>query len=109
VPHAREGNEKIFRGQKVEVARYGRRLSRAFDVIRHFEFDLYENSVIPVAPAHRHASISLMPGGTVLEPEIVCAFLSYSDVDEGQKGNCSRIFLAHIDPPEYVDRLVSTT
>jgi hypothetical protein len=60
-------NEKVFRDQKVEVGRYGGRLGRAFDVVRHFEFDLYENSVIPVALAHRHASISLVPGGKVLE------------------------------------------
>lgn len=29
--------------------------------------DLYENAVIPVALAHRHASISLAPGGKVLD------------------------------------------
>lgn len=62
-----KGNEKVFRDQKVEVALYGGRLARAFDVVRHFEFDLYENSVIPVALAHRHASISLVPGGKVLD------------------------------------------
>jgi hypothetical protein len=62
-----KGNEKFFRNQKVEVARYGGRLGRAFDIVRHFEFDLYENSVIPVALAHRHASISLVPGGKVLD------------------------------------------
>jgi hypothetical protein len=66
-PMREKGNEKVFREQKVEIARYGLRLSRAFDIVRHFEFDLYENSVIPVALAHRHASISLMPGGKVLD------------------------------------------
>jgi hypothetical protein len=66
-PMREKGNETIFRNQKVEVARYGARLGRAFDVVRHFEFDLYENSVIPVALAHRHASISLVPGGKVLD------------------------------------------
>jgi hypothetical protein len=66
-PLREKGNETIFRDQKVEVARYGARLGRAFDVVRHFEFDLYENSVIPVALAHRHASISLVPGGKVLD------------------------------------------
>jgi hypothetical protein len=60
-------NEAVFRDQKVEVARYGAKLGRAFDIVRHFEFDLYENSVIPVALAHRHASISLVPGGKVLD------------------------------------------
>jgi hypothetical protein len=66
-PLREKGNEAIFSVQKTEVARYGGRLGRAFDVVRHFEFDLYENSVIPVALAHRHASISLVPGGKVLD------------------------------------------
>jgi hypothetical protein len=66
-PMREKGDNKVFRNQKVEVARYGGRLGRAFDIVRHFEFDLYENSVIPVALAHRHASISLVPGGKVLD------------------------------------------
>jgi hypothetical protein len=66
-PMREKGNEKAFRIQKVEVTRYGGRLGRTFDIVRHFEFDLYENSVIPVALAHRHASISLVPGGKVLD------------------------------------------
>lgn len=49
------------------MAGYGDRIGRAFDVVREFEFDLYENSVIPIALAHRHASISLVPGGKVLD------------------------------------------
>jgi hypothetical protein len=57
----------MFRTQKVELPRYGERIGRAFDVVGEFEFDLYENSIIPVALAHRHASISLVPGGKVLD------------------------------------------
>jgi hypothetical protein len=66
-PMREKGNERIFSAEKAEVRRYGDILGRAFDVVRHFEFDLYENSVIPVALAHRHASISLVPGGKVLD------------------------------------------
>jgi hypothetical protein len=29
--------------------------------------DLYDNALVPVALAHRHASISLVPGGKVLD------------------------------------------
>lgn len=66
-PMREKGNETIFSVEKTEVARYGDRIGRALDVVREFEFDLYENSVIPVALAHRHASISLVPGGKVLD------------------------------------------
>lgn len=41
--------------------------ARAFALIRHLECDLYESAVVPVALAHRHASISLKPGGAMLE------------------------------------------
>lgn len=66
-PMREKGNEAVFSLEKTEVHRYGDRLGRAFDVVREFEFDLYENSIIPVALAHRHASISLVPGGKVLD------------------------------------------
>lgn len=62
-----KGNEAVFAVEKIKIAGYGSRLGRAFDVVREFEFDLYENSIIPVALAHRHASISLVPGGKVLD------------------------------------------
>ena len=42
-------------------------LRTALHLIRHFELDLYQNAVIPIALAHRHASISLVPGGRVLD------------------------------------------
>ena len=37
------------------------------NVLTHFELELYENAIIPIALAHRHASISLVPGGKVLD------------------------------------------
>lgn len=66
-PAAQKSGTKEFSRLKSDLARYGSDLGRAFDVVRHFELDLYENAVIPVALAHRHASISLTPGGKVLD------------------------------------------
>ena len=56
-----------FAIKKVEIERYGSLIERACDLIRHFELDLYDNAIVPVALAHRHASISLVPGGKVLD------------------------------------------
>ncbi|WP_026853488.1 hypothetical protein [Geothrix fermentans] len=61
------GNEAQFARNKAELPRYGSLIERACDFIRHFEMDLYENSIVPVALAHRHASISIVPGGKVLD------------------------------------------
>lgn len=66
-PFADKKNRKQFSQQKADAKNYDRWLARAFALIRHLEFDLYENSVVPVALAHRHASISLSPGGTLLD------------------------------------------
>lgn len=60
------GGGKAFASAKVELARYGEQIQRACDLIRHFEMDLYDNAIVPVALAHRHASISMIPGGKVL-------------------------------------------
>lgn len=61
------GGGAEFSRMKAEIARYGSLVERACDLIRHFELDLYDNAIVPVALAHRHASISLMPGGKVLD------------------------------------------
>lgn len=66
-PFATKQNRKEFSRQKAEPKNYESWLARAFALIRHLEFDLYQNSVVPVALAHRHASISLSPGGTLLD------------------------------------------
>jgi len=42
-------------------------MKRALKLITHFESDLYENAVIPIALAHRYTAISLRPGGQVLD------------------------------------------
>jgi hypothetical protein len=61
------GGGKAFAEAKIEMERYGTQIERACDLIRHFEMDLYDNSLVPVALAHRHASISLVPGGKMLD------------------------------------------
>ncbi len=55
-----------FRQQKTDPRLY-KTLGRAFEVIKHLESDLFGASMIPVVLAHQHASISLMPGGKVLD------------------------------------------
>lgn len=56
-----------FALRKASPLNYGDLLARSFDLIRYFEFDLYSNAIVPIALAHRHASISLVPGGKVLD------------------------------------------
>lgn len=65
-PFGDKRDKARFAAEKIDVARYPD-LGRAFDLIRHFEFDLYRSAIVPVALAHRHASISLVPGGKVLD------------------------------------------
>jgi hypothetical protein len=55
-----------FATAKAELSRYAE-LQRALALIAHFESDLYENAVIPIALAHRYTAISLSPGGRVLD------------------------------------------
>lgn len=61
------GNKTEFARQKADMSNYGSLVSRACQLIRHFELDLYESAIVPVALAHRHASISVVPGGKVLD------------------------------------------
>lgn len=42
-------------------------LPRALALINHFETDLYQNAVVPIALAHRYTAISLSPGSKVLD------------------------------------------
>lgn len=51
---------------KTELQRYTE-LPRALALVKHFECDLYENALIPIALAHRYTAISLVPGGRVLD------------------------------------------
>jgi len=59
--------KKVFSRKKSDINNYGSLVERACDLIRHFELDLYQSAIVPVALAHRHASISIIPGGKVLD------------------------------------------
>jgi hypothetical protein len=61
--HPAGGN---FIQAKTEMGRYPE-LARALKLISHFESDLYQNALVPVALAHRYTAISLVPGGRVLD------------------------------------------
>lgn len=63
----RSAEQKAFANAKADMANYGSLVERACDLIRHFELDLYDSAIVPVALAHRHASISIVPGGKVLD------------------------------------------
>lgn len=51
---------------KTEIDRYPN-LGRALKLIETFETELYRNSIIPIALAHKFTAISLVPGGQVLD------------------------------------------
>lgn len=55
-----------FQQRKIEVGKY-KKIAQALAVICELEADLYENSVAPLVLAHKHTSISLRPGGKVLD------------------------------------------
>lgn len=57
---------KPFKSAKTEIARYPH-LAKVLKVLDYFESDLYTNASIPLALAHQHTAISLMPGGKVLD------------------------------------------
>jgi hypothetical protein len=65
-PCAHKKDLPDFHKAKTELERYPE-LARALALVGHFECDLYENSVVPIALAHRYTAISLMPGGRVLD------------------------------------------
>lgn len=66
-PFADKKDRKGFAVKKADPVNYEPWIARAFALIRHLEFDLYRDAVVPIALAHRHASISLKPGGTLLD------------------------------------------
>lgn len=65
-PYYSKGCRSDFSQKKSRLQQYAGSLERALAIIRNFECDLYASSLVPVALAHRHASISLVPGGNVL-------------------------------------------
>lgn len=67
LPYPFMSKNNDFSKQKIEISRYGSDIQRAISFIENFELDLYENAIIPVALAHKHASVSLVPGGKILD------------------------------------------
>lgn len=66
-PFPDKKDRAVFAKQKAESVNYAEWLPRAFKLVDHLQFDLYKSAVVPIALAHRHASISLKPGGTMLQ------------------------------------------
>lgn len=56
-----------FQTAKTDLSNYKATIGRALRVIKEFESDLYGSSLVPITLAHQHASISLKPGGRVLD------------------------------------------
>lgn len=51
---------------KVDLSLF-KELVHALALINHFETDLYENAIVPIALANKYTAISLVPGGRVLD------------------------------------------
>lgn len=66
-PFLKKSSREKFALEKSNMKIYSDTLTRTLGIIKFFEFELYEDAVVPIALAHRHASISLMPGGKVLD------------------------------------------
>lgn len=66
LPFPFNNKNENFNKNKIDLKKY-KNLNRAVKLIDSFECDLFENSVIPVALAHRYTAISLKPGSKVLD------------------------------------------
>ncbi|EIN5961805.1 DNA double-strand break repair nuclease NurA [Vibrio cholerae] len=66
-PFANKKDVSNFASEKIKLEHYYSTIGKAMKVISHFELELYDDAIVPIALAHRHASISLVPGGKVLE------------------------------------------
>ncbi|MHB8177694.1 MAG: hypothetical protein ACYDA5_11805 [Vulcanimicrobiaceae bacterium] len=58
--------EQGFKKNRFDLTHY-RNVDTAIGIINMFQSDLYENSMVPVILAHEYASISLTPGGKILD------------------------------------------
>lgn len=67
IPYPYEDKDfDLFDEEKSNIDNYPD-IKNALRIIHHFQSDLYENAVVPIALAHRHTAISLAPGGKVLD------------------------------------------
>jgi hypothetical protein len=66
LPYACRGKRDLAFQDRFQVAQYIG-AGKAFELLRTLESDLYSNALVPVILAHEYASISLVPGGKVLD------------------------------------------
>ena len=66
LPYPTRTKGEVGFANRFEVAQYSS-AGKAFELLRTLESDLYANALIPVILAHEYASISLVPGGKVLD------------------------------------------
>jgi len=64
-PAASKSPAESFLRKKEDLKSYAN-LKRALAALYHFESDMYENALVPIALAHKYTAISLAPGGQVL-------------------------------------------
>lgn len=63
---SKEGLESDFAKEKIDWSRY-RTLPVAIRLLEELQTELYNDAVVPIALAHRYTSISVRPGGRVLD------------------------------------------
>lgn len=78
-PSGQTSDEAHFREIKARLDQYPD-LGEVLDVVRLLRSDLYESSIVPILAAHQDASISLVPGGRVLD------LLSHISFGRGRNG-----------------------
>lgn len=66
LPFERKSLEEGFKQEKSNILNY-HNIGVYSDLIEEFECDLYSNTLVPIALAQKYTSISLEPGGRVLD------------------------------------------
>lgn len=66
LPYPSKSKSDVVFGERFDVTKY-LALGKGVELIRTLESDLYSNALVPVILAHEYASISLVPGGKVLD------------------------------------------
>ncbi len=65
-PFKDKHDKERFAKEKSDINNY-RNIGAYTKLIEDFEYDLYENAVVPIALAHKYTAISLEPGSKVLD------------------------------------------
>ncbi len=72
-PLPSKSNHLNFKEEKSNIDNYPD-LERILGIVKIFESDLYQGSLVPIIMAHRNASISRVPGGKILDIASKIAF-----------------------------------